>query len=401
MHPDLIDFFNIVFRYTHVIAAFMWIGNSLLFTWMEINLLEKKSDPSLIGYMDMLHGGGVFHLQKRTLEPNAIPKPLHWFYWQSYTTWLSGFALLVTYFFTRADSLLLDPSKTDLSGTAAILISLGGIFGGWLLFDLYWRSPLKNFLAIGAIVWLGLVVAYALFLDTIFNGRAVFLQVGMTLGSFMTANVFFHIIPNQRKLMKALEKGESHNVKAGKAAKFRSLSNHYITFPVIFLMLSAHFPVLYGTDKRVLILSVIIGSLIIIKRMMNVRNTFKPWLWVFAGTFVGATAIIVAALRAPDSAAPQMSPLALEGEATFKQIGCVACHQGLSTSIAPNLQGIFNSVRKLDGGGEVLANESYLRESILRPTAKISAGYAPAMPQYESILTETQLDQLVAYLKEL
>lgn len=400
MNSDLIDFFNIVFRYTHVIAAFMWIGNSLLFTWMEINLLQKKDDPGLIGYMDMLHGGGVFHLQKRKLEPNAIPTPLHWFYWQSYTTWLTGFALLVTYFFTRADTLLIDPAKTDMTGFGAIMISLGGIFGGWILYDLYWRSPLKNYLTAGAIVWFSIIVAYAYVLNTVFNGRAVYLQVGMTMGSFMTANVFFHIIPKQRKLMAALLKGEEHNITVGKAAKFRSLSNHYITFPVIFLMLSAHYPVLYGSSHNVLILSVIIGSLILIKRMMNVRNTFKPWLLVFFGTFALGTAIIVLAIRQPVKGEIPMSELALQGESTFKLMGCVACHQGLSTSIAPNLQGIFGTKRKLQDGSEVVADEAYLRESILQSNAKISAGYAPAMPEYKSMINDEQIEQLIAYLKE-
>ncbi|MCH6258602.1 urate hydroxylase PuuD [Puniceicoccaceae bacterium K14] len=400
MSSELIDFFNIIFRYIHVVAAIMWIGNSLLFTWMEINLLQRDDDDNLIGYMDMLHGGGVFHLQKRKLKPDTIPKPLHWFYWQSYTTWLSGFALLVTFFFTRADTLLLDASKADLPGYAAILISVGGIFGGWFLFDLYWRSPLKNYLVTGAIVWFAIVIGYAAALDTVFNGRAVFLQVGMTLGSFMTANVFFHIIPNQKKLMKALLAGEDHDLKVGKAAKFRSLSNHYITFPVIFLMLSAHFPVLYGSGHNVLILAVIIGSLILIKRMMNIRNTFKPWLAILFGTFITATAIIVAALNTKSSDAPQLDPVALEGQKVFSQIGCNACHQGANTSIAPNLQEIFGSTRTLADGTEVVADEAYLRESILESTSKIVAGYPPTMPPYKTIISDEQADQLIAFLKE-
>lgn len=400
MSPELIDFFNIVFRYTHVVAAIMWIGNSLLFTWMEINLLKRDNEDDLIGYLDMLHGGGVFHLQKRKLQPGNIPQPLHWFYWQSYTTWLSGFALLVTYFFTRADTLILDPAKTDLPAYAGILISLGGIFGGWLLFDLYWRSPLKNYLTAGGIVWFALVVSYAAVLDTVFNARAVYLQVGMTLGSFMTANVFFHIIPNQRKMMKALEAGQEHSLSVGKAAKFRSLANHYITFPVIFMMLSAHFPILYGSDQNVLILSLIVAALIIIKLMMNQRNSFKPWLAVLIGTFAATTASIAAILSTTNSSAPQLSPNAVAGKAAFSQLGCVACHQGANVSIAPNLSGIFGGSRQLVDGTEVIVDDAYLRESILAPNAKIAQGYAPAMPIYGAMVTEKQVKQLIAYIKE-
>lgn len=400
MSPELIDFFNIVFRYTHVVAAIMWIGNSLLFTWMEINLLKRADDNDLIGYLDMLHGGGVFHLQKRRLRPGAIPQPLHWFYWQSYTTWLSGFALLVTYFFTRADTLILDPAKTDLPGYAGILISLAGIFGGWLLFDLYWRSPLRNYLTAGGIVWFVLVVAYAAALDTVFNARAVYLQVGMTLGSFMTANVFFHIIPNQRKMMKALEAGQEHSLAVGKAAKFRSLANHYITFPVIFMMLSAHFPILYGSEQNVLILSLIIAALIIVKLMMNQRNRFKPWLAILIGTFAATAVSIAAILSTPSSPALPLSPEAQAGKTAFSQLGCVACHQGANVSIAPPLSGIFGKARKLVDGAEVIVDDAYLRESILSSNAKIAEGYAPAMPNYATILTETQVDQLIAYIKE-
>ncbi|EDY84193.1 Cytochrome c subfamily, putative [Verrucomicrobiia bacterium DG1235] len=401
MNTDLIDFFNIVLRFTHVVAAIMWIGNSLLFTWMEIKLLKRQGDPDLIGYMDMLHGGGVFHLQKRVLKPDTIPSPLHWFYWQSYTTWLTGIALLATYFFTRADTLLLDPAKTDLTSGAAIAISLAGIFGGWILFDLYWRSPLKNYLKTGALVWISLVVLYALALDSVFNGRALYLQVGMTLGSFMTANVFFHIMPNQRKFMKALREGKEHNLNVGKAAKFRSLSNHYITFPVIFLMLSGHYPVLYGSERRVLILSIIVLSLIVIKYMMNIRDTFKPWFAVFVLTFVLGTAGIVAAISIPSGTETEpKDPLVLAGEEIFNQLGCVACHQGSNTSIAPNLSGIFGTERELADGSKALADEAYLRESILQSPVKVTKGYAAAMPVYQGVITDTQLEQLVAFLKQ-
>ena len=400
MSPELIDFLNIIFRYTHVVAAIMWIGNSLLFTWMEINLLKRDDDDDLIGYLDMLHGGGVFHLQKRQLRPNTIPKPLHWFYWQSYTTWLSGFALLVTYFFTRADTLILDPAKTDLPGYAGILISLGGIFGGWFLFDLYWRSPLKNYVTAGGIFWFFMIVAYTTALDSVFNARAVYLQVGMTLGSFMTANVFFHIIPNQKKIMKALQEGEEHSLNVGKAAKFRSLANHYTTYPVIFMMLSAHFPILYGSEQNVLILALIIAALIIVKLMMNQRNSFKPWLAVLIGTFVATTASIAAILSIPQPSASQLSPAAEGGKAVFSQLGCVACHQGANISIAPNLSGLFGKTRELADNTEVLVDEAYLRESILAPNAKIAKGYAAAMPIYGPIVNEAQVSQLIAYIKE-
>ena len=245
-----------------------------------------------------------------------------------------------------------------------------------------------------------MVVAYTTALDSVFNARAVYLQVGMTLGSFMTANVFFHIIPNQKKIMKALQEGEEHSLNVGKAAKFRSLANHYITYPVIFMMLSAHFPILYGSEQNVLILALIIAALIIVKLMMNQRNSFKPWPAVLIGTFVATTASIAAILSIPQPSASQLSPAAEGGKAVFSQLGCVACHQGANISIAPNLSGLFGKTRELADNTEVLVDEAYLRESILAPNAKIAKGYASAMPIYGPIVNEAQVSQLIAYIKE-
>ncbi|MCZ6674163.1 MAG: urate hydroxylase PuuD, partial [Verrucomicrobia bacterium] len=229
MDAGLIEFFNIVFRFIHIVAAIMWIGNSLLFTWMEINLLEDKENDESLGNMNMLHGGGIFFLEKRVIKPDEIPSRLHIFKWQSYTTWISGFILLVSVFYTRGGTLLLDPSKTDLPAYMGLVISLGSLIGGWLFYDLLWRSPIRNQTIVGLLITFAAILIYASWLETVFNGRAVYLQMGAMLGTWMSANVRFHIMPNQDKMMASLLEGKPHDLKVGKQAKIRSWHNHYIT----------------------------------------------------------------------------------------------------------------------------------------------------------------------------
>jgi len=401
--PELIEFSNVVFRFVHVVAAIMWIGNSLLFTWFELNLRRNSDDPNSLGSMSLLHGGGVFFLEKRVVEPDRLPERLHRFLWQSYATWLSGAALLALTFYTRPGSLMLDPAKTDMAGWQAILVSAGSLVAGWVFYDLCWRSPLGRRPA-WAIAAMGFGLgAYALWIDGFFNGRYVYLQIGAMLGTTMTANVFFVIIPSQRKMMEALQAGHPHDLELGRQAKFRSLSNHYLTFPVIFLMLSAHFPALYGSERKLSVLAVACGALAGIKWMMNLYRTFRWWLPVAAGLFAGGAALVALLLglptRADARAGKPPSEETLAGAQLFARHGCNACHQPVDTSIAPSLRYAYGRFRDLADGETVVADEAYLRESILQPQRRIRAGYGASMPSYASVLSESEIDRIVAYLK--
>jgi uncharacterized membrane protein len=407
MESELAGWLSIVFRFVHVLAAIMWIGNSLLFTWMELNLLppkkngdDPKENEELLGYLDMLHGGGVFHLQKMVLRPESIPVPLHWFMWQSYTTWISGVLLLISVYYTHGGSALLDASKSTLTGSSAIALSVGGLIFGWLIYDLIWRSKLKEQRAIAIPLSLVLIVTAAWSYNQCFNGRAVFLQIGAMMATLMTANVFIHIIQNQKKFMVALKAGLPHDLKYGKQAKLRSMHNHYMTFPVLFLMLSGHFPQLTSAAHSVPILAVLIVSLMAIKYWMNSRYQFKHWLKALFATFIAAVGLIALLLNLPGQSAPGLSSAAAEGSKLFLNQGCAACHQTGSTLLAPQLAGIFDSLQMLADGSQVKADEAYLRESISLSQAKIVKGYPAAMAAYTH-LSEEQLDQLIAYLKTL
>lgn len=407
MESGWTEWAGILLRFTHVLAAIMWIGNSLLFTWMELNLIAPPKDkgggdPDLLGKMDMLHGGGVFHLQKRVLHGDAIPERLHWFKWQSYTTWITGFLLLGLLFHSNGATLL-DATRSDLSPHAATGLSLGGLLAGWLIYDFIWRSPLKKTPAAGIVVSLLGLFGAAWFLGQHFNGRALFLQIGAMMATCMSANVFFHIMGNQHRFMRALREGKPHDLSLGKAAKTRSLHNHYMTFPVLFLMLSAHFPKLYATDTKVLVLITCVLALMVVKHLMNTRYHFKGWLVSLFAVVAGASLLVAFLLRpAPAMTMPDPDddPVAA-GRAVFEHQGCNACHLDTMSQIAPDLRGVAGAMQTLADGSMVLADDAYLRQSILEPQAQVVQGYAPAMPPYEGRITDEELDLLIAYLKSI
>lgn len=405
MEAILAEWTAILLRFVHVLAAIMWIGNSLLFTWMELRIIPRRDDrddPDLLGHIDLLHGGGVFHLEKRLIRPDAIPSPLHWFKWQSYTTWITGFLLLVTVFY-RDGLTLADATKTDLSGPACAGLSLAGLIGGWLFYDLLWRSPVgKNTVAGVVVSFLGLAAATWAY-GLVFNGRALYLQIGAMMATCMTANVFFHIMGNQHRFMRALESGQPHDPAFGKRAKSRSLQNHYITFPVLFLMLSAHFPQLNSATWNVPILLVFVPALVAIKWLMNSRLWFKGWLASIFATVIAASALIgfLLHLPAPGEKDIPTDPLVAEGARLFQANTCATCHLAGASPIAPSLAGIYGHEQTLADGRTIVVDDAYLRRSILEPQTEVVAGYAPAMPPFAGRLTDPELDALVAYVRSL
>jgi uncharacterized membrane protein len=398
MDSGWIEWVNVLFRFVHVLAAIMWIGNSLLFTWMELNLI-------LLGELDMLHGGGVFHLEKRLMHSDSIPERLHWFKWQSYTTWMTGIVLLVALFYTNGSSLV-DATRTDLSGAAAVGLSIAGLIGGWLVYDSIWRSPLGKKPLPALVLSLVLLFGIATSFGTIFNGRALYLQIGAMMGSYMSANVFFHIMGNQHKFMRALRAGQPHDLGLGKRAKERSLHNHYMTFPVLFMMLSAHFPRLHAAEWNVPILVVVVLTLMGVKHLMNSRYHFKPWLACIFGAVVAAGVLIGLFLHLPEaraagSGASSVDPAIAAGKKVFETKGCAACHVQGSSQIAPTLHGIYGTSQELTDGSKILVDEAYLRQSILEPQAHLVKGFAAAMPSFKGVLNDTEIDQVIAYLKSI
>ena len=242
----LFDWASLLIRWAHMLAGIMWIGTSFYFIWLDASLRKAKDNPSIAGESWMVHGGGFYQAEKYTVAPEQLPEELHWFKYEAYFTWLTGIALMSIIYYWGAEAFLISPSVQVMTPGQAIGLSVGSLVAGWIAYDLLCRSPIgtsTGSLAIG--VFLLIAVAAFGYAHT-FSGRAAFLHIGVFIGTIMVANVFFIIIPNQKKTVAALIAGEVPDAKFGAQAKQRSLHNNYLTLPVLFMMISNHYPITYG-----------------------------------------------------------------------------------------------------------------------------------------------------------
>lgn len=271
MTIDIAEWLNLAIRWLHLTAGIAWIGSSFYFVWLD-NHLKPPASGEASGELWSVHGGGFYHNQKYQVAPAKMPDDLHWFKWEAYWTWISGFSLLVLVYYGGAKSFLIDPTKVALSAPAAIAIGLGFLALGWLVYDSLCRSPLKaNNKLLGAI-WFVSLLASAIILNSIFNARGAYLHIGAMIGTVMVANVFFVIIPNQRKVVAALIARQTPDPALGKAAKQRSVHNNYMTLPVLFIMVSPHYPMTYGADRPWLVLALLGLMGVAIRHVFNLRH---------------------------------------------------------------------------------------------------------------------------------
>ena len=245
----LTEWLEFAVRWFHIITAIAWIGSSFYFIALDLGLKKNKSLPDgVIGEEWQVHGGGFYNIQKYSIAPPNLPKDLIWFKWESYSTWLSGFFLLAIVYYGGADIYLIDREIADISNFQAILISLVSILLGWVIYNSACKSPLasnSNFLMLILFFFL---IFLSWFYTSIFSGRAAFLHLGAITATLMTANVFFIIIPNQKIVVSDLKAGRTPDPKYGIIAKQRSTHNNYLTLPVIFFMLSNHYPLAFGSE---------------------------------------------------------------------------------------------------------------------------------------------------------
>lgn len=272
---DLAEWLNLAIRWLHLTAGIAWIGSSFYFVWLD-NHLKAPAAGQASGELWSVHGGGFYHNQKYQVAPSAMPDELHWFKWEAYFTWISGFSLLVLIYYVGAQSFLIDPAKAALSPAAAIGIGLAALAGGWLIYDLLCRSSVgSNNLLLGAI-WFVCLLWAAVALDSVFNARAAYMHVGAIMGTAMVANVFFVIIPNQRKVVADLIAGRTPDPALGKAAKQRSLHNNYMTLPVLLIMISNHYPMTYGAERPWVVLALLGLTGVAIRHVFNLRGRGQP-----------------------------------------------------------------------------------------------------------------------------
>ena len=285
----LLDWLGLLVRWTHVMLGIGWIGTSFFFIWLDASLRRAPGAPEgIAGDSWMVHGGGFYLAQKYMVAPAALPKELHWFKYEAYLTWVSGFLLLCLVYYAGAQSYLVDPEVLDLPSWAAILISLGGLAGGWILYDLICRSPIgRSTLPLAVAVFL-LATAAAILFTHVFSGRAAFLHVGAFLGTIMAANVFMIIIPNQKKVVADLLAGRKPDPALGKQAKQRSVHNNYLTLPVVFLMISNHYPLTQTSAIIPVLVALLTFSGAIIRHFFNhwhADHKNAPW-WYWGAAIV-------------------------------------------------------------------------------------------------------------------
>src|SRR3954471_23238777 len=272
---DLGEWLNLALRWLHLTTGIAWIGSSFYFVWLD-NHLKAPADGQASGELWSVHGGGFYHNRKYQVAPSAMPDQLHWFKWEAYFTWISGFSLLVLIYYVGAQSFLIDPAKAALSPAAAIGIGLASLALGWLAYDLLCRSPLKSSNLVLGLWWFIILLFAAVALDSLFSARAAYMHVGAIIGTVMVANVFFIIIPNQRKVVADLIAGLTPDPALGAAAKLRSLHNNYMTLPVLFIMISNHYPMTYGAERPWLVLALLGLTGVAVRHVFNLRHRGQP-----------------------------------------------------------------------------------------------------------------------------
>jgi uncharacterized membrane protein len=337
-----LDWANLLLRWAHVVVAIAWVGSSFYFVWLD-NSLTPPTDPALKdkgvgGELWAVHGGGFYNPQKYLGAPKQLPGNLHWFYWESYSTWLTGFALFTVLYLFNAGTFMVDKSLMDWSAGAAVAAALGFLAGFWLIYDglcrTLGRMPGKD-AWLGAIIF-AVVVGAAWLACQLFAGRAAFLLVGAMLATSMSANVFFWIIPGQRKVVAAMQAGQPVDPVHGQRGKQRSVHNTYFVMPVLFAMLSNHYPFATGAQHNwlALVLIMLAGALIrhffVAKHKTDVAGKPAPWAWAISGVAILLGVAIWLAPAAPKTGAEQaqvMSPDALKQQVqAIVSQRCVMCH---------------------------------------------------------------------------
>jgi uncharacterized membrane protein len=300
MESYLHDWLSLLLRWAHFITGVAWIGASFYFNWLENHLERQNAADGIAGDLWAVHGGGFYHLKKYETAPETLPPTLHWFKYEAYLTWITGFALLCTVYYWNAGIFLVDRSVSDISSSLAISIGLSSMVLSWLLYDFLCRSPLKNNNAFVISVLLAWFTFLAWLLSEFLSGRAAYIHVGAAMGTIMVANVFFVIIPSQKDLVKALTEGREPDAGKGKNALLRSRHNNYLTLPVLFIMISNHYAGTFGHRWNWLVLLLISMAGIGIRHWFNIRHRPGHNRWILPLSIL-LLACLIAVMSPPAS----------------------------------------------------------------------------------------------------
>ena len=327
----LMEWLNIIVRLLHFTFGIAWIGASFYFVFLE-NALNRTHNvrDELTGNLWAIHGGGFYYLEKYKVAPKTIPKHLHWFKYEAYFTWLSGFCLLFVVYYFNASALLIDKNVMDISPATGIAIGVGSFIVAWVLYDLLCKTSLVKKGIWFALVGFIMATGFAYFYSHVFSGRAAYIHFGAMIGSIMVANVFFVIIPAQKAMVKAAREGLALNPQLGKNALSRSIHNNYFTLPVLFVMISNHFPTTFGYENPWLILIIISLGTAGVKHYLNLREKGQLSVWVMPVS-------VVILLAGAFISAPPKDPGACNSKIEFSEVHaiiqarCISCHSSSPT----------------------------------------------------------------------
>ena len=325
--PHVIEWIHLGLRWLHVIAGVVWIGASFYFVWLN-NRVRPLDPPfeGIEGDLWAVHGGAFYRVVKYENAPFRMPHTLHWFKWEAYTTWVSGVALLILIYYVDANLFLIEPSKADLTPLTASLIGIGILVVGWFVYDRLSKTKLLEHPDWFGAVSILLLTGTALVLSHVFSARGAYVHVGALLGTLMAGNVFFVIIPSQRELVAAMEEDREPDPAVGKYAALRSLHNNYMTLPVLFIMISGHFPLTFGHPWSWAILTglIIVGAAI--RHWFNLRGQGRRNVWILPAAAVALVALAV--VTVPDSGTLDLasSPVTYEQGIAIVVRRCTPCH---------------------------------------------------------------------------
>ncbi|CAI8871601.1 Urate hydroxylase PuuD [Pseudomonas chlororaphis] len=286
MEAHLLEWLNLSVRWVHMITGVAWIGASFYFVWLENNLNRVNPKDGLSGDLWAIHGGGIYHLEKYKLAPPSMPENLHWFKWEAYFTWMSGIALLCLVFYYNPMLYLVAPGS-GLTGPEGVAIGIGSLIAGWFVYDFLCDSPLGKKPALLGFILFVLLIAAAYGFSKVFSGRGAYLHVGAIIGTIMVGNVFRIIMPAQRALVAAIAENRTPDPTLPAKGLLRSRHNNYFTLPVLFIMISNHFPSTYGSQYNWLILAGIAVLAVLVRHYFNTRHDSHKFAWTLPVATLG------------------------------------------------------------------------------------------------------------------
>lgn len=368
MHVN--ELLDVVFRWAHLIAGIMWIGNSMLFNWLDRNLVAPGPAAGKLsqGKIFMVHSGAFYDVEKKLLEPGQLPDEMHWFKWQNFTTWATGISLLVVVYYMNGAAFLVDPSVRAMGQGEAIAWSAGSLVAAWAVYDGLWMTIGKRAPGAATTVSFVLLFAAAYGFTLLFSGRAAYVQTGVLIGTMMTGNVWMRILPSQRSLIAATKAGEAQDATLSLRAKQRSIHNNYLTFPLLFIMISNHFPSTYGHHLRFVVLAMVMIGGAGVRHFMNLRYAGRAWLG--PAVAMGAMVVVGLVLLTRIKEAPAVTVTDQVSFARVQEIiqaRCVQCHSAKPSDdqfvVAPN-NVMFDTAERIQAMAARIKDRAYTNQTM-------------------------------------